>query len=116
MRPNKLTPNSNLRWSSSRMILPEHRKQHLKHRIEQEKMAPPSLDEQAWEAVGWKIEQAALSDQIIAWTYWESGCHHTVYGRLKTINQQGEVFHIADDSGEVIVIHFDCLVDLSVQE
>ncbi|RWR06764.1 YolD-like family protein, partial [Siminovitchia fortis] len=37
MRPNKLTPNENLRWQSSRMMLPEHVERLQELDVEREK-------------------------------------------------------------------------------
>ncbi|GGE52683.1 hypothetical protein GCM10011391_34420 [Pullulanibacillus camelliae] len=46
MKRNKLTPGYNLRWESSRMMLPEHRESLLEQDKEIEKSIRPILDEQ----------------------------------------------------------------------
>lgn len=38
MTGNKLTPGSNMRWESSRMVLPEHREALLQHKGDQQPM------------------------------------------------------------------------------
>jgi len=46
MKPNKLTPGSNLKWEASRMMLPEHVAQLQERRINQKRKNRPILDEQ----------------------------------------------------------------------
>lgn len=55
MKINKLTPNSNLRWESSRMMLPEHVEAINRHNIDKLRIKQPVLDEQEIEEIGRKL-------------------------------------------------------------
>lgn len=46
VKANKLTRGSNLRWESTRMMLPEHREDIIKHRKELHIQSRPILDDQ----------------------------------------------------------------------
>ncbi|MBM7715356.1 flagellar basal body L-ring protein FlgH [Bacillus thermophilus] len=48
MRISKLTPGLNLRWESSRMMLPEHKEQIISHNNSKKLISKPILDEQKW--------------------------------------------------------------------
>ncbi|GIN22592.1 YolD-like family protein [Siminovitchia fordii] len=48
MKINKLTPNHNLRWESSRMVLPEHVERINLHNNSKKLISKPILDEQKW--------------------------------------------------------------------
>ncbi|MFS0643830.1 YolD-like family protein [Siminovitchia sp. 179-K 8D1 HS] len=48
MKINKLTKNQNLRWESSRMMLPEHTEKIISHNSRKELIDKPILDEQKW--------------------------------------------------------------------
>ncbi|MEK3887735.1 YolD-like family protein [Bacillus sp. FSL K6-3431] len=58
MKINKLTPGYNLRWESSRMVLPEHKEQILSHGIDKEKIKRPILDEYQFEEIDEEIHTA----------------------------------------------------------
>ncbi|WP_332238633.1 YolD-like family protein [Sporolactobacillus sp. KGMB 08714] len=57
MRENKLTPGKNLRWESSRMMLPEHVEALMKEQKNLEKVERPHLSEDKLQ----KIQQILLS-------------------------------------------------------
>ncbi len=48
MKINKLTKNQNLRWESSRMMLPEHTEKIISHNSGKKLINKPILDEQKW--------------------------------------------------------------------
>ncbi|SFQ38776.1 YolD-like family protein [Salibacterium halotolerans] len=75
---NKLTPGSNMRWESMRMILPEWREQWLRHQQEQKKSKKPVLDEQQWEEFEWILNEAMRKNAELVFTYWEDGYFYNV--------------------------------------
>ncbi|HUC92130.1 MAG TPA: YolD-like family protein [Paenibacillus sp.] len=51
-KENKLTPGSNLLWEGSRMMLPEHKERHVRHRKDLNRRERVELDESEWERIG----------------------------------------------------------------
>lgn len=74
MKANKLTPGSNMRWESSRMMLPEHKERILQRKREQHRKDRPILDEQEvteissaiWGSmnVGWEITLTIFGEYV----------------------------------------------------
>ncbi|AXF56756.1 YolD-like family protein [Salicibibacter kimchii] len=73
MRDNKLTPGSNMRWESLRVILPEHRERWLQHREGMKKVEKPELEEQKWEEFEQTIRESMEYGSFLEFTYWEDG-------------------------------------------
>ncbi|EXX85879.1 YolD-like protein [Paenibacillus darwinianus] len=51
-KENKLTTGSNLLWEGSRMMLPEHKERHVRHRQGLTRRERAELDESEWERIG----------------------------------------------------------------
>ncbi|MDQ0299619.1 REP element-mobilizing transposase RayT [Salibacterium salarium] len=109
---NKLTPGSNMRWESMRMILPEHREQWLKHQEKAKKSKKPVLDEQQWEEFEWLLSEAIQEKEELKFTYWEDGYFYDVIGYCHYINTKQKQFHIKNDEDEVNFISFDQIIDI----
>lgn len=58
MRQTKVTPGSNLRWESSRMMLPEHVRALNQFKHEQKKKTRPEIDEQQLEYFNYRINES----------------------------------------------------------
>lgn len=58
MKENKLTPGSNVRWVSSRMMLPEHVEAIRVHEQEIRKKKRPELSEEQLYEVDWKLRMS----------------------------------------------------------
>lgn len=58
MKQNMLSPGSNMRWESSRMMLPEHKEALLARKQDQKKVEKPQLDEQQIEDLEMLIQQS----------------------------------------------------------
>ncbi|SDH89355.1 YolD-like protein [Alteribacillus persepolensis] len=112
MNPNKLTPGSNLRWESSRMILPEHREKWLNHQKQQAKQKKPEMDPQRWEELEWMLGDAMRNDAVLCFTYWRDGFFHKIIGRCSYINHVQKQFHLATGDGTVY-LRFEDLADIA---
>ncbi|QDI92266.1 YolD-like family protein [Salicibibacter halophilus] len=109
---NKLTPGSNLRWESSRMILPEHREQWLRYRSSQQKSAPPLLDEQRWAEMEWTLRQAMEEGAPLTFTYWEEGEIREQRGMCYFIDHTLGRFHVQAADDERYYLPFSVIVDI----
>ncbi|SDX02054.1 YolD-like protein [Marinococcus luteus] len=88
MKPNKLTPGSNVRWESSRMILPEWRAKWLHHQQESKKVDPPMLDEQIFVEYFDLIQASELDKSLLIIEYWEEGFYYEITGAIVRISRQ----------------------------
>lgn len=104
---NKLTPGSNLRWESMRMILPEHREMWLKHREGMNKVEKPELDEQRWEEFEQTIREAMEYDSFLEFTYWQDGQFYELVGTCEYVNLDQKQFHIIDTDEDIQYLKFD---------
>ncbi|MCB5235597.1 MAG: YolD-like family protein [Niallia nealsonii] len=66
---NKLSEGHNLRWESSRMMLPEHREQLLAEKRKQKEFNPPVLDENQLEEINYVIVNSIKQERAIRITY-----------------------------------------------
>ncbi|SDJ23546.1 YolD-like family protein [Natribacillus halophilus] len=109
---NKLTPGSNLRWESSRMILPEHREQWLRYREQQQKEAQPLLDEQRWAEIEWTLGGAMKENTPLTFTYWEAGEIREKRGVCYFIDHTLRRFHVQAADDERYYLPFAVIVDV----
>lgn len=86
MKVNKLSKGHNLRWESSRMMLPEHREQLLKERRKHLEFTPPILDENQLEEINYMIMKAIEQKQAITITYAEKYGPAKFCGRIQKID------------------------------
>ncbi|WP_018922454.1 YolD-like family protein [Salsuginibacillus kocurii] len=114
MKENKLTPGTNLRWESMRMILPEHREMMLKRREEDKKSAPPSVDDQQWEEFGWTLEEALVETKPLEVTYWNGGYYVDVQGYCHYVNYNQKKLHVVTFKDEVEYLHFEFISDIKI--
>lgn len=112
MKGNKLTPGSNLRWESSRMILPEHREQWLHHQKKQPKQKKPELDPQRWEELEWLLGDAMRNDDPLRFTYWRDGFFFELIGKCHYINHFQKQFHLMTDD-KIEYLRFEELADIT---
>ena len=110
MRTTKITPGSNLRWESSRMILPEHKQALLEYRKAQNKKKKPEIDEQQWEEFEWTMQEAKEDGEMLRFTFWEDGDFCEVMGYF-FINESQKQFHVEYEE-EVFYIPFDSIVSI----
>lgn len=73
MQPNKLTPGSNIRWESSRMMLPEHVDALNVYAREEKKLTKPTLDQQTYEELNMLLSEAMGETLPIQIKYFNCG-------------------------------------------
>ena len=66
MKATKLTQGSNLRWESSRMMLPEHKEAHIQHRKELHILPKPILDDQELQEISSAVYSAFIQRTLIS--------------------------------------------------
>lgn len=69
----KLSKGHNLRWESSRMMLPEHVTELNKSRLNNTKSKKPIIDEQQWNEFSLVFTEAQHLDRKIKITIWDDG-------------------------------------------
>lgn len=70
---NKLTKGSNLRWKSSRMMLPEHVQALRQDEADLGKKKRPSLDDQELETLNRTLSEALSGSKRVALRYYQNG-------------------------------------------
>ncbi|RYM06872.1 YolD-like family protein [Sporolactobacillus sp. THM7-7] len=79
---NKLTPGENLRWESSRMMLPEHVQALKKHDREEKQMKKPMIDTQLLEDMDRIVREAAAHAVSVDISYYDDGAVRRTSGMI----------------------------------
>ncbi|WP_144461729.1 YolD-like family protein [Siminovitchia fortis] len=116
MKPNKLTPGSNMRWESSRMMLPEHVQALKDANVDSKRVKRPQLDEQEWEQVNETIHIAIEYNLPVVFTLWIDGFFDEIRGMVHYVNQMNKLVHVVDTSLESHRIDFDSIVSVKFAE
>lgn len=114
MTDNKLTKGSNMRWESSRMILPEHVQALREHLRDLEKVARPLLDEQEQATINRTIHVAAAENRPVTVRYYRDGFIETMRGSLSLPDMPGGPLRISDRFGISWKIAFRDLVAVTI--
>lgn len=112
MKANKLSKESNLRWTSSRMMLHEHVAALRARRCNMEKIERPHLDDQELDLLNRKLRMAAGSDHLMAFFYYKNGLIERRAGYLYRIDLLNRQLYIHDASGIPWQIKLDDLMDI----
>ncbi|WP_010630355.1 YolD-like family protein [Sporolactobacillus vineae] len=99
MTANKLTKGSNMRWESSRMILPEHVQALRQHLHTLQKTDRPQLDEQEMAEINRMLRIAAEEGRAVTVRYYKDGFIRAVHGHLSLPDIPGEPLRICDPPG-----------------
>ncbi|WP_137744525.1 YolD-like family protein [Robertmurraya siralis] len=83
---NKLTKGSNLRWESSRIMLPEHKEELIKLGKDKEKVPKPILDEQELEQINIDIYNSLNYTMPMRLTLWDGGYFKDIEGVVDKID------------------------------
>ncbi|MED3550158.1 YolD-like family protein [Cytobacillus praedii] len=87
MSVNKLSKGHNLRWESSRMMLPEHVEQFIQYRNSSGKISKPALDEQRLEEIN-DILRIAIEDYTLVYLdVYNEGAIKTIMCYVNKIDQ-----------------------------
>ncbi|ALC83930.1 MULTISPECIES: YolD-like family protein [Bacillus] len=112
MKSNMLTPGSNMRWESSRMMLPEHREALLARKKEQMKVEKPELDEQQIENMETLISESMEFVFPLLFKVYDDGHFREVAGLVEYINERTKHLHVVDSKDDTNFIRFEDIVDL----
>lgn len=97
MTANKLSKGYNLRWESSRMMLPEHREQLLEEKRKQKEFQLPVLDEDRIQEMNYAMMQSIANEQPVIITYAEKYGPTTFYGWIQKIDAMEKSLKISND-------------------
>lgn len=112
MKQNMLSPGSNMRWESSRMMLPEHVEALRARKYEQLKVEKPALDEQQIQDFEMLIQQSYECKFALAFELYDDGFFREIEGVVSHINPQRKLLHVKDILGDTNVIMFEDIVDV----
>ncbi|GIN92752.1 hypothetical protein J22TS1_38030 [Siminovitchia terrae] len=116
MKPNKLTPGYNLRWESSRMMLPEHVRALNDLSVDSKRVKKPQLDEQEWEQINETIHIAMEFNQLLIFTVWIDGFFEEVTCSVHYINQMNKQMYVVDINLKAHRIDFDAIASVKFAE
>ncbi|RYL94658.1 YolD-like family protein [Sporolactobacillus sp. THM19-2] len=116
MKKNKLTPGQNLRWESSRMMLPEHVQALRNHLRDNEKIERPLLDEQEREEIGQKIARAAAGKIPATVSYYKDGFIRKMSGQLRLPDGPFREIEISDHFGVSWKVAFRDITGICLKE
>lgn len=97
MAINKLSKGYNLRWESSRMMLPEHREQLLEERRKQQEFAPPILDDDQLQEINRVIVKSIEEKRAITVIYTEKYGPAEFWGWIQKIDSHKGWLKIIND-------------------
>ncbi|GIO24796.1 YolD-like family protein [Oceanobacillus sp. J11TS1] len=107
MAINKLTKGHNLRWESSRMMLPEHVSALNASRFDATKDKKPTIDEQQWEEYSLIIQEARANNRKVRITVWSDGFFRDMIGWIHSVDPQLKKIRIDLDEIDVVYINLD---------
>ncbi|MGG3571224.1 YolD-like family protein [Bacillus gobiensis] len=107
---NMLTPDSNMRWESSRMMLPEHLEALLAHKKKQMKVEKPELNEQKIEDIENLIRESMEFVFPLQFKVYDSGYFREVKGLVEYINGRTKRLHVVDRKGDTNFIRYEDIV------
>jgi len=99
-KPNKLTPGSNVFWESSRMMLPEHKRELVAHRGELKKHSKPELDEQEIEDIVHKIGESLEYRSEITLTIYDEYSNQQETGYVIRVDERRAMVLLQAADGE----------------
>lgn len=100
MKINKLTPNQNLLWEGSRMMLPEHREQILEQQKQKKKKERPILDEHKLEELSQFISEAIENNQEVSITVFNPYKDMIIIGSIKKVDLYMKRVKVLDEAGD----------------
>jgi hypothetical protein len=114
MRSNKLTNGSNLRWESSRMMLPEHVEVINRHAIDIKRIRQPILDEQEIEVISRKLGESLTEYTPISISLFRQGFIEELIGIVQKIDPGNREITLTDYEHQRHKILFDKIVKVEV--
>jgi hypothetical protein len=114
MKSNKLTKGSNLRWESSRMMLPEHVEAINQHAIDRKRIKQPLLDDQEIEEINRKLGESLSEYVPISISMYKSGFIEEISGIVQKLDPGSREITLFDYGHERHKIIFDNIVSVEV--
>ncbi|WP_019156819.1 YolD-like family protein [Robertmurraya massiliosenegalensis] len=105
---NKLSVGSNMRWESSRIMLPEHKELLIKERKNKNNTMKPTLDEQELEEINIVIYDSLNYTLPIQLSVWKDGYSKTIRGIVSKIDYISKVVSIECDD-ELMKVVYDSI-------
>jgi hypothetical protein len=105
VKANKLTRGSNLRWESTRMMLPEHREEIIKHRSELHIQSRPILDDQELQEISSAVYSSFIQRTPISLILYNEYENRTVTGIVLRVDSSLQQIRIEGEwvkQGDVI--------------
>lgn len=96
---NKLTEGSNMRWESSRMVLPEHREQIRQQQRELRKKRRPLLDEQAKEEMERVLHDSCKNRRPVSVILFGEYVDQAITGMITYIDSYSERVKVDTEAG-----------------
>lgn len=103
MKPNKLTPGSNVMWESSRMMLPEHKQLLARHQKKLTERKKPVFDEQQMAVFSRLLLSALSQGEKVTVELFDPYCNRRVSGKIEKWNAVERKMKIMTLNGPVIV-------------
>lgn len=103
MTINKLSKGHNLRWESSRMMLPEHREQLLEEKRKQKEFHPPILDDDQLQENNREIVKSIEQGRAVTITYTEKYGPAEFWGWIQKVNTNEGWLKIINDEDNLIL-------------
>jgi hypothetical protein len=114
MKVNKLTEGSNLRWESSRMMLPEHVEAIKRHRVDLQRISQPILDEQEIEEISRKLGESLSEYAPISISLYRQGFIEELSGIVQKIDPGNHEITVTDYGQERHKIMFDSILNVDL--
>ncbi|MDC3414475.1 YolD-like family protein [Aquibacillus sp. 3ASR75-11] len=115
MKPNKLTPGYNLRWESSRMMLPEHKQVLQRHQKELNTKTKPILDEQQAVIISRRITDSINRNMNVKIQLFDPYQDSFILGKIqKLVTEQGQMKVSCQD--KVVWVRLDDIIDIQMIE
>lgn len=112
MMVNKLTPGHNLRWESSRFMLPQHVFAIQQQEHENKKMPKPAIDEQKLQEFNETILKAMEYAAPLRFTFWIDGFMEVLEGRITKLDEFNKLVWIQDINEEIHKMSYTNIVDI----
>lgn len=109
---NKLTKGSNMRWESSRMMLPEHVAALKQHDIDKQRIERPHLSEDELHEIQQTLESVIKSREFIDLSYYRNGFIKHKICTVAKLDSYERIVHIHDGFGMAYRIPFSDVMDV----
>jgi hypothetical protein len=97
MKKTKLTPGTNLRWESSRMILPEHREAIIERNQKSNIQAKPVLDDQELQEISNAMYSSYIQKTLISLVLYGEYENRTINGIVQRVDSTNHQIRIDDE-------------------